>query len=122
MSDTETVEAEPCSPQTAEEVVADTIAKLQSGELELPEEMFNPPEAAPELAPEFQEPEHQEAEWYRCKYGHLQEGEYYYETKHPVTKAVIWRSPPVCVRCEAEWRGSKFKTFRCAPPTKPKAQ
>lgn len=118
MSDTNT-EIEPCEPQTAEEVVDDTIAKLQSGELELPEELFTEPAPAPEpeVAPEFQE-----LQWFKCKYGHLQEGEHYYETKHPVTGVVTWRSPPTCVRCQAEWLGNKFKTFACAPPAKPKAQ
>jgi hypothetical protein len=84
-------------------------AGIADGSIELPPEMMGmgePVEAEP--APEV--------EWFKCKYNHLQRGEFFLMAKNPFTGEVDWQSGPMCARCMAQWQGQKFKTFRCAPP------
>lgn len=99
-----TLDAPNYEPKTADQVIDETIAKLQSGEIELPPEAMNEPPP--------------EVEWYRCKYGHLQRGDYYVMSRDPVSGEVAWQSGPMCARCQAEWLSKKFQTRRVPPPEK----
>jgi hypothetical protein len=96
----------------ADAMVDEIVKGLEDGTIQLPDEAFEPVVTSVAPAP----PE----EWFRCKYGHLQEGEYFMYTVDKRGR-VSWRTPPMCRRCEAEWLGNKFRTFGCKAP-EPKAE
>lgn len=105
-SKVESGEASPEDAAAAGALVDDIIAKLRSGEMQLPDEPNV--EAEPEVL------------WFKCKYGHIQQGDYYYQVRNPNTGEITWRTPPMCTRCQAQWLANKFPTRRIPAPTSSK--
>lgn len=90
------------------------VAGIADGSIELPPEVMG--EAVD--APDASEPPVEE-EWYRCKYGHLQRGEYFVRSRDPLTGQVDWQSGPMCARCVVQWQAQKFRNRRVAAPKAP---
>jgi hypothetical protein len=90
--------------KTADEVIAETVAAIESGAVELPPELIG---EAPAEEPE---------QWFKCRRNHVQRGDFYLMAKDPISGEVSWRSGPMCSRCMAEWQAQKFRTRPCKPP------